>query len=113
MATAYWSPEDSFAQRLRAIRRHLELSQEEAADRCGVNRKTWASWELGSSPRNMASVVMEISRGLCDQSGRMVDPHWLMWGTGEGGSGLDISQSPCIPENPNQGKLPLILADAA
>lgn len=99
--TDHWAPEDTFAMRLRAIRRHLGLSQEEAATRCTINPKTWASWELGASPRNMATAVRRISEGLKDDQGRSVDPNYLMWGSAFGYMWQEPAQAP----NPRQGRL--------
>lgn len=61
-----WVPADTFASRLRAIRFELGLTQEEAASKCGINPKTWATWELPGdrSPRNMARVAQQIHDGL-------------------------------------------------
>ena len=69
-----WTPDDTFASRLVSIRHHLRLSQEEAATRCGINPKTWATWELGRRPQGMNDVVQKIRKGLG------VNPSWLMWG---------------------------------
>lgn len=69
-----WVPRDDFAARLIQIRHHLRLSQDVAAERCGLNPNTWATWELGRSPRQMDKVVSAIVDGLG------VDRDWLMWG---------------------------------
>lgn len=67
-------PPDTFATRLVAVRRALHLNQEDAAALCAVKASTWATWELGRSPRNMAAVVEQIHRALG------VSRDWLMWG---------------------------------
>jgi transcriptional regulator with XRE-family HTH domain len=72
--TQAWRPEDTFGARLVLVRRELGLSQSEAAERCGISGATWATWELGRSPRNMPRQVDKISDALG------VDRDWLMWG---------------------------------
>lgn len=71
-------PTDStFADRLRLVRWHMGgISQREAAERCGVKRATWSSWEMNPerSPRN----VNEIARRIHDAFG--VDLYWLAFG---------------------------------
>ncbi len=69
-----WVPACTFASRLVLLRRTLGLSQDEAANICGVNPSTWATWELGRSPRNMGQVVAQIHASLG------VSRDWLMWG---------------------------------
>lgn len=69
-----WVPKDSFATRLILIRRELDLTQAEAASRCGVKAATWNTWENGSRPRGLDAIVVAISKGLG------VDRDWLMWG---------------------------------
>lgn len=72
-----WVPVYEFADRLVVLRHKSgRLSQEAAATTCGINPKTWATWELGSKPRDMASVVEQIHRGLG------ANREWLMWGAG-------------------------------
>lgn len=70
-----WKPTDTFALRLIALRHQLGgISQDEAAERCGIKQPTWAKWEKGSKPRDMPLVVELISRAFgCDRD-------WLMWG---------------------------------
>lgn len=67
-------PRDSFALRLVALRHDLGISQEEAADLCGVKRPTWATWEKGSMPRNVADVARRIS----EATGYSLS--WLLFG---------------------------------
>lgn len=69
-----WVPEDTFATRLIQARRHMKLTQEDAAALCGINAKTWNTWEHGTKPQGMNDVVRKIHKGLG------VDPGWLMWG---------------------------------
>lgn len=69
-----WIPEDTFASRLILIRRQLDLTTEEAAERCGLKAPTWNTWENGTVPRGMDSVVQAISAGLG------VNRDWLIWG---------------------------------
>lgn len=74
MTTASWIPADTFASRLIEVRRALGLTVEQAADRCGLKRPTWGSWESGALPRNMAAVVARIALATG------VDRDWLMFG---------------------------------
>ena len=74
-----WVPRDTFGARLALLRRELKLSTEEIADRCGLNRATWQTWEHGSSPRKMDSVVTRIALATG------VSREWLMWGGPLGG----------------------------
>jgi transcriptional regulator with XRE-family HTH domain len=69
-----WVPTDTFAGRLILVRKELGLGQEEAAQRCDLKPSTWATWELGRSPRNLVQVVRTIHERLG------VDRDWLMWG---------------------------------
>lgn len=70
-----WVPGDTFAARLMLLRQHLgHVTTEEIADRCGVKRATWSTWERGAAPRNMASVVARIALATG------VSRNWLMWG---------------------------------
>lgn len=72
--TGGWVPSDTFATRLLVARTQKGMTQQQAADACDINRATWALWEAGSSPRNMAVVVAKIATGLG------VDRDWLLWG---------------------------------
>jgi transcriptional regulator with XRE-family HTH domain len=67
-------PEDTFAARLLLVRHDLDLTQIEAAERCGLDDGSWSNWENGTRPRDLAGVVSQISRNLD------VDRDWLMWG---------------------------------
>lgn len=69
-----WVPEDDFASRLLLIRRTLRLTLREAAERCGLNYRTWQTWEEGRRPQNMLEVVSIISNAMG------VDRQWLAWG---------------------------------
>lgn len=72
---ARWIPRDTFAARLALLRIELgNLTVEDAAQRCGLNRATWQTWERGSSPRNMSAVVAKIALATG------ADRDWLMWG---------------------------------
>lgn len=68
-------PRDSFALRLLALRHDLGLSQEEIADLCEVKRPTWATWERGSMPRNVADAARKIS----EATGYSLS--WLLFGS--------------------------------
>lgn len=75
-----WVPQQpsdrTFGGRLKLIRLHLDISQREAAGRCGVKRATWSAWERNPerSPRN----VNDIAQQVHDHLG--VDLHWLAFG---------------------------------
>lgn len=69
-----WVPSDTFAARLVLARHQRRLTQQEAADVCGVSRATWALWEGGAFPRNMPQVISKIAAGMG------IDRDWLMWG---------------------------------
>lgn len=80
MTATSWAPADTFGNRLALLRHELHLTLEEAADRCGLKRATWRTWELGiSHPRNMAEVVDQIAAGLA-RDGQEVNRAWLAWG---------------------------------
>lgn len=73
--TDAWQPDDTFASRLILVRRQLGLDQRDIAKRCGLSSPTWASWELGTKPRDMDDVVRKIAAATgCDVV-------WLMFGT--------------------------------
>jgi transcriptional regulator with XRE-family HTH domain len=67
-------PEDTFGLRLIIVRRALGLSQQEAAERCGLDDGSWSNWESGTKPRGLDEVVRTIAERL------HVDRDWLMWG---------------------------------
>lgn len=67
-------PLDTWSTRLVIARTQRGLSQEEAAERCGVTRASWSTWERGVIPRGQAEVTRKISSGLGYDLG------WLMWG---------------------------------
>lgn len=69
-----WVPKDSFATRLILIRRELDLTQLQAAQRCGLDDGSWSNWENGTRPRGMDAIVTAIATHLG------VDRDWLMWG---------------------------------
>lgn len=69
-----WRPTDSFGNRLAVIRNELGLTQQQAAERCGLDDGSWSNWERGANPREKERVVYKIVRGL------HVDREWLMWG---------------------------------
>jgi transcriptional regulator with XRE-family HTH domain len=70
-----WIPSDNFGTRLRVVRHEKRLSTRDVAEICGVNHNSVAHWERGSSPKNMAEIVLKI----CEATG--VDRDWLMFGT--------------------------------
>lgn len=69
-----WVPSETFADRLRAVRKHLRLDVVEIAPMCGVAVSTWSSWENGARPRGLNDVVQRIAEATrCSRD-------WLMWG---------------------------------
>ena len=49
------------SQRIRALRRHLGLTQRELADRLGTRQQTISEWELGLyKPRGASATVLSI-----------------------------------------------------
>lgn len=78
--TASWAPPATFAARLRDARENLDLTIEEAAERCGLSPSTWSTWERGAKPRGMDYVVERICEGLAYE-GVPLDRAWLMWGS--------------------------------
>jgi transcriptional regulator with XRE-family HTH domain len=71
---APWTPRDTLALRLVAIRHELNLTQREAAFRSGVTFGTWQGMEKGRSPHRLDEQVQKISAAFG------VDRDWLMWG---------------------------------
>lgn len=67
-------PVDTWAARLLLARAERGLSQQEAADACGLSRATWSTWERGNTPRQQADVAKAISDALD------VDVMWLLYG---------------------------------
>ena len=68
-------PGDTFGNRLALVRHELGLTLEEAADRAGMKRATWRTWEKGlAKPRDMVSVVQQVA----DAFG--YDAQWLAFG---------------------------------
>ena len=49
------------AQRVRALRRHLELTQQEMAEELGIRQQTISEWETGMyQPRGPSSTLLNI-----------------------------------------------------
>lgn len=70
-----WVPEISFGHRLKLVRLQKKLTQEEAADRCGIDRNTWSKWERNIHvPHDKAEVADKINAALG------VNRTWLVWG---------------------------------
>lgn len=70
-----WVPSDTFGARLMLLRADLgNITVEAASKRCGLATATWATWERGANPRNMAVIVEQIHVATG------VDRAWLMWG---------------------------------
>lgn len=52
---------------VRALRKHMDLTQQEMADRLGTRQQTISEWELGLyRPRGASSTLLSI---VADQSG--------------------------------------------
>lgn len=71
---AGWVPDEDFGDRLNAVRRTLGLTLRDAADLCGLNYRTWQTWEDGRRPQDVLAIVEKISGQL------KVDRNWLAWG---------------------------------
>lgn len=68
-------PIDTFAARLILARHDAgQLSQRDAAERCGLNYASWSNWEGGMRPRDLIDVVEQIATGLG------IDRDWLLFG---------------------------------
>ena len=67
-------PEESFGSRLHQLRYAKKISSEQMGEICGVTYNAVLAWERGSSPKNMAEIVMKI----VEATG--VDRDWLLWG---------------------------------
>lgn len=70
-----WVPADTFGTRLMLLRRHLDLTVEDAARAAGLSHATWSTWERGANPRNFQAVVEAIVAAFD------VDRDWLAWGS--------------------------------
>ncbi|WP_330700732.1 helix-turn-helix domain-containing protein [Mycobacteroides abscessus] len=69
-----WRPADRFGHRVRMVRAELDITQKEAAERCGVTPREWQNMEDGRTPRRMDLKVRQIAMAFG------VDRDWLMWG---------------------------------
>jgi len=78
--TATWAPRSTFASRLILVRRELDLTVKEAAERADLHYATWSTWENGKTPRKHAAAVEKIAAAFG------VDRSWLMWGIPSPGS---------------------------
>jgi transcriptional regulator with XRE-family HTH domain len=68
-------PEDTYARRLMLARHHAgQLSIRDAAEKCGLNYRTWADWESGSQSRTKVEDAQIIAETLG------VDRDWLLHG---------------------------------
>lgn len=63
-------------ERIKKIRKTLDLTQQKLADRLGVKRNTVAQWELGIN-----SLTDAVVNSICREFG--VDENWLRTGEGE------------------------------
>lgn len=62
--------------RIKKIRKELDLTQQKFADRLGVKRNTVGQWECGIN-----SITDQIITSICREFN--VNEHWLRDGTGE------------------------------
>ncbi|WP_109557403.1 helix-turn-helix domain-containing protein, partial [Mycobacteroides abscessus] len=69
-----WRPADRFGHRVKLVRAELNITQKEAAERCGVTPREWQNMEDGRTPRRMDLKVRQIAMAFG------VDRDWLMWG---------------------------------
>lgn len=77
MTTDTWIPTPtSLGQRLRAVRNHLGLNQEEFSRPLNVAASTYATWERGAKPRDVGEI--ELCRRVADVY--HVDERWLQTG---------------------------------
>ena len=84
-------PQWSVADRLRRVRRDMDLGQEQFADLLGVGRKAYGQWEAGrNEPRNMG----ELSVRLEQITG--VSRAWFL-GWLDGGSAAPAGPRPTSP----------------
>lgn len=67
-------PRDTWSIRLVIARTQRGLTQQEAADKCGLPRANWSTWESGRIPRQQVDVTQKIAAGLG------YDLNWLMFG---------------------------------
>jgi transcriptional regulator with XRE-family HTH domain len=74
MTDSDWIPADTWAARILLARTQRGLNQEQAADKCGLSRATWSTWERGVVPRNQVDVTKAIAAAL------QVDLTWLALG---------------------------------
>jgi len=66
--------DDTFAKRLKTIRVAYDLTQLEAATKADVHDKTWATWENGALPQDMATVARKISTAF------NIPVTWVLYG---------------------------------
>lgn len=67
-------PARQFARNVRALRKAKKLSQEEAAERAGMNARAWQKVELGEAGKQGPTLrtIVKVARGLG------VEPHELL-----------------------------------
>lgn len=63
-------------ERIKKIRKELDLTQQKFADRLGVKRNTVAQWELGIN-----ALTDQVLTSICREFN--VNEEWLRYGTGE------------------------------
>lgn len=74
MTNQAFIPGETFGSRLHLLRHEKRISSDKMAEICGVTGNAVLAWERGSSPKNMAEIVMKI----VEATG--VDRDWLLWG---------------------------------
>lgn len=68
-------PDDSFGDRLKALRKSCDLTAVEMAKKLGVARPTYQTWEGDTLPRDVVNVTTRVvdTFGVCRD--------WLLWGS--------------------------------
>lgn len=76
-----WTVDDSeFGARLALVRQRLRWNIKEAATECGLPPASWASWEAGAMPRQLADTCDRIAQ----RTG--ADYLWLLAGSSRSGT---------------------------
>lgn len=92
-STDLWTPEPSFGDRLRMIRRHMKLSQAEFADLIGESRKNIGTWESDYAlPRYLVAVCKKVELAT------RVPSHWLL-GLAQASESLPPSAASLPPQD--------------
>ena len=85
--TDLWTPQPSFGDRLRMVRRGMKMSQAQFAELIGDSSKNVATWEADKSlPRHLVAVCKKIELAA------RVPSEWLL--------GLHQQSAPLPPDGP-------------